>query len=496
MNFNFLGIGITNLGKRNIQYFFSNCSFCGKFSKIESYDVTSYFSIIFPLYPLKDRKTIKCHRCYKKNSQSLKEFNANHKEALSPILKEYLADPHSDPKAENLLVGFINHYDKNGFLDTVAKMKKIFCREPAIIEAIGDTYLFFTCLQDAEKSYLSSLAINDNPVVREKLGLTLILQSRPHEAWSYLDHIVTQHKEKGLWLLSLLVGAYQANGMHEEAINILDHWQESFPEYTLYQKYLLISQKNSGKKKKVKSRLLSIFKKVAPRKGISSKTAHLFGLPSYPLILILLVVIIKVCFATVTEAKVFLVNGLNYDCRFKLNNNTYHIPKLSYQELTLTHGKYKIEESCDSYNFPTQKLIVKNCWDGWNRPVIVINPDRLAVLVEGKRRYFYINKEEDLALKLYYGKNLYMFDKDEEFFKDFKNPEGISLILSCTSKGIMETKLSLWDTAKPAETIKLLEKHLNKTSLTFFLERYLSYHQTEIPSGIYRSYLANLNQKK
>ena len=345
MEFHFLGIGITLLGKRNIHYFFANCHFCGKFSKIESYDVTAYFSILIPLLPTNDRKVIKCHRCFKKKIASLKDFQTSKQQALEPIYKEYLDDPHSDPKAERLLVGLMKFYDQEGFLGIIAKIKGIFQSEAALMAAIGDTYLFFTHLQDAKRSYSLSLEKNDHPLVREKLGLTLILQSRPQEAWPYLDHIISQHKEKSLWLLSLLVGSYQANGMHQEALNILDYWQDSFPEYTLYQKYLWLSQKHARDNRKIRSKLLAIFSKAVPKKGISATTAHLFAVPFYPILLVLLAMIIRIAFTEATEGKVYLVNGLNRAYQVKINEHAYTLQKFGYQSLSLVQGHYTIKSA-------------------------------------------------------------------------------------------------------------------------------------------------------
>jgi hypothetical protein len=489
MEFHILGIGIIYLGKRNIQYFFSNCHFCGKFSKIASYDITAYLSILIPLFPINDRKIIKCHRCYKKKDESLKDFQANKKNDQEPIFKEYLDDPHSDPKAEKLLVVLMKYYDKEGFLGIIAKIKRVFQNEAALMAAIGDTYLFFTYLQDAERSYLSSLSNDNNPVVREKLGLTLILQSHPSEAWPYLDHIINQRKEKGLWLLSLLVGSFQANGMHQEALNILAFWKDSFPEYILYQKHLRVSQKYAGNKRKIRSKLLATFSKAVPKKGISATTAHFFAVPFYPLLLVLLVIIIHIAYTEATEGKIYLVNGLNRAYQVKINDHTYWVQKLSNKSISLLQGHYTIKTADGSLRFSPLTLEIKINYDGWNRPVLVVNLDRLALITQEQRRYYYLTRQEELPLKLFYGKSLYRFKKVDAFFTSSQGPKGISLLQSCTPKGVLQSRLHLWNTLEPTGTIKLLEKYLDQNERNIYFQRYLRNIKSEKSAEVYQKYL-------
>ena len=105
--------------------------------------------------------------------------------------------------------------------------------------------------------------------------------------------------------------------------------------------------------------------------------------------------------------------------------------------------------------------------------MLVVNPDRLVVLTWEQIRYYELTRQEDLPLKLFYGKPLYRFEKTDIFFTHLQGPKGIPLLLSYTPSGVVQSRLQIWNTLKSTETIKLLEKYLDQNERIIYLQRYL-----------------------
>src|SRR5437667_447390 len=106
--------------------------------------------------------------------------------------------------------------------------------------------------------------------VREQLALTLLKEGRPQDAEPYLRHILDQRLKEDAGMLFLLVEGYQAQGMHGEALALMDRRDAAFPEFAHskdYQKQRRISEKYQNTDKRIASAFLSESGKTGYREG-------------------------------------------------------------------------------------------------------------------------------------------------------------------------------------------------------------------------------------
>src|SRR5262249_55410380 len=96
-------------------------------------------------------------------------------------------------------------------------------QEDAAIQAqMAAGYAYFARHEDAAARYMAALAIEENPHLRKRLAVELLKLGRPEKARPLLQFILDEGRRDDLGMIYLLVEGYQAEGMHQEALDIMD----------------------------------------------------------------------------------------------------------------------------------------------------------------------------------------------------------------------------------------------------------------------------------
>ena len=94
----------------------------------------------------------------------------------------------------------------------------------------------------------------------EQLALTLLKQGRPAEALPFVRHVIDNKKKTSAGLVYVLVDGYQSQGLHEEALALMDERDQAFPEFATakdYKRQRKTSLRYRATGKKTRSTLLA-----------------------------------------------------------------------------------------------------------------------------------------------------------------------------------------------------------------------------------------------
>ena len=379
------GIGTWYYGRRCIHRLKNTCEFCNRMGELESYDTTLYFTVLYiPIVPLSQKRILySCPYCRKHRVTNLKQWEAAKAQAIAQLMDKLGKAP-DDRETIREAIALAHSYQDEVLFDKLADGLASHWLEDATIQAqLGAAYSYFARREEAEAAFRASLAVEDNPETRRQLGLTLMRQGRPEDALPYLRHILDEKIRDRAGLIYLLVEAYQAQGLHETALELMDRRDAAFPD--------LVDDKDVKKQRKVSERYQASGKKVAaPHLDESGKTGYREGnwtvrLPRIiaPLVILGLVVCyLGAAIWTGQARQVYLVNGWDLPYTVAING----------RQESLLPGKPKairVAEGDISIEFPDGKIALEpiHCHietPFFSRPfarqTFVINPDQVAIL--------------------------------------------------------------------------------------------------------------------
>src|SRR5262249_37598899 len=151
------------------------------------------------------------------------------------------------------------YQDEPLFDQLIAPLAKERPGDAAIQTLLADGYAYFSHWPEAEQAYRNALAVEDNETVREQLGWALLKQGRPEAARPLMHHILDKKISASAGTIYFLVLAYQGEGLHEEALALMDKRDEAFPEFVNTKEYVKqrkLSLRHRNSQKKVRSALL------------------------------------------------------------------------------------------------------------------------------------------------------------------------------------------------------------------------------------------------
>ena len=381
------GVGTWYYGKRNVHRLRNVCPQCSAVGDLESYDTTLYFVVVFvPLLPLARKRVMdSCPSCGAHRVMPLAAWDKAKSEGLTGALDRLQAAP-GDREAVLNALGTAATFQNEALLAVAADAQAT--HHPAdagLLSTLGDVNGYFARHDAAAAAYLESLKSEDDPRVSEQLGLTLLRLGNPAAAAGCFEHVVAGADGERLWMVYQLVVAYQAKGLHPEALALLDRVTAAFPAVAAdngWRKLRQKSEKDRGRGRAVgKSLLLE-----GPRAGVSEGSWLKWLFPR--LILPLLVL----AFAgwhtwrslSLAEARpMYLLNGSPKAYTVAVNGVPYTLPPGVPRPVELPEGALKFApDSGAAWLEPVEVAVTSSFWvRPYDRTRVVINPDRLAVLV-------------------------------------------------------------------------------------------------------------------
>jgi hypothetical protein len=268
----------------------------------------------------------------------------------------------------------------------------------------------------------------------------LLKQHRPEEAAPYLEHILAQKQVAGIGMIFLLIEGYQQEGMHEQALALIERRDKTFPEFAddkTYRKQRKLSERYQHSGKKIKSAYLSESGKTGYREG--GWTALLPRVVAPIIILGLLCWYLIAAYTMGQSRNVYLVNGAGKPYQVAVNGREWslrpgqataiHIPEgtvnLEFRDPHLAAGTLTCEVQTSFLTRP------------FSRPTFVINPDQLAVLVWQEAVYAETATPPRRQPQLHLGETLYTFKGIDYEFAPFPQT------LTMKGKEVIKTRVSL-----------------------------------------------------
>ncbi|MEK7484475.1 MAG: hypothetical protein AABZ60_09110 [Planctomycetota bacterium] len=455
------GIGTWYWGKRNIYKEAGSCEFCKAFCELSSYDTTLYFVIVFvPIFPLGKKRILKqCSRCEQHRVLKLKEWHQNKAKSIEEAFTQF----RSSPTPENLTMTLsllMSYQDKKSFEDLAQTVEKQMSQNVDLLDTLGAGYEKFGALDKAEAAYRQSLRITPSPSIQNILGRALLLQNRPDEAKTVLQRILIEKKLDQIGYLFLLVEGFQAQGRHQDALDVLNDCKRAFPEvssdaglkgeWTQYQK---LAEKHSDRNKKIKAPHLIVANNRAYQRG--EWKASIPGLISLGLFLLIIFAFLSSASNAGSNRKFFLVNGLHRPYQILINGQKLPLSATSYREIYLSEGTIQFQIEDPEIKTPLQSVQVETSF--WSRPfnnyTFIINPDQTALLIREETTYS-VNPNPNMVnpYKIYTGSDFYKFEGLDFEFAVF--PETYSL--SSKTATVKKTRIELLSKATPEENLPLL----------------------------------------
>ncbi len=381
------GVGTWYYGKRNVHRLRNVCPQCSAVGDLESYDTTLYFVVVFvPLLPLARKRVMdSCPSCGAHRVMPLKAWDKAKAEGLTGAL-DRLRDAPGDREAIQNALGTAATFQNEALLAVAADA--LATHRPAdagLLATLGDVNGYFARHDAAAAAYIESLKAEDNPRVSEQLGLTLLRLGNPAAAAGCFEHILTGADGERLWMGYQLAVAYQAKGLHPEALAWLDRVTAAFPAVAADKEWRKLRQKSErdrGRGRRVgKSLLLE-----GPQAGLSEGSWLKWLFPR--LILPLLVL----AFAgwhtwrslSLAEARpMYLLNGTPKAYTVAVNGVPYTLPPGVVKTVELPEGVITMApESGAAWLEPVEVTVTSSFWARpYDNTRVVLNPDRLALLV-------------------------------------------------------------------------------------------------------------------
>ncbi len=424
------GVGTAYWGKSNLEVRRDACEQCQTVGDLKSYDTTKYFVLLFlPLIPLGKQRIIDhCSKCTRHQAIKLKEWQRLRRDSVREVVAAYEKSPREAELAQTAIQTCAFYQDREAFVGLAGKILSSFGDDAEIVAYVGSTLRYFGHFSEAEAAYRKSLAIDDDPEVREALGVTLLRLGRPDDAWPQLEHLFRSEDPSGVGALFLLVEGYQAEGRHGDALQIIDVLVKTFPvlaDNKELRKYRKQSRKHQRSGKRIASAAL------APAKATSgtdwgSRAAVLM----WPLLLLLIVVPVTwFAFRSAREHQVFLVNGLPERYAVRLAGDTHHLPPGRGIPVRVAQRvDHVVEVFGDGPALePVSFRLDLSWWQSWwGDHTFVVNPDRLAVLYWQQVEYAENpNPERENPYHLRAGESFYSYQGVDYEFRDF--PDEIEL---------------------------------------------------------------------
>jgi len=225
MPFTYNGIGTHYYGRRHREVRYGTCEHCGRQTRLESYETTLWFVIGFlPILPLKRVMVFDyCTRCSRHRYVPLAQWQTIQQEAVDKSRQAAEAAPDDAAAAmEHQQTLATCHQDAeaeaaaNDLLDRFGDRADVQMHAGAWYEKAGRDAEADACFQRA-------LAIDPTDrAARRAVAIGHLQHGRPDAARALLDFMEAPGPDQDAGVLVLLAKAYQRDGRHEEALDLLE----------------------------------------------------------------------------------------------------------------------------------------------------------------------------------------------------------------------------------------------------------------------------------
>jgi tetratricopeptide (TPR) repeat protein len=424
------GIGTWYWGKRNLATWHDTCEHCGRSVELRSYDTTLYFVFLFvPILPLGKKHVFdECPSCRKHRVSKLQDWEEHRQRTIEAAEEAFRLAPQDAGAARALIATLLAFREQERFAALAPNLRKAFALEPEALALLGTAHRAFGDLGAAEQCLLASLGLQNDPDVREQLGLNLIEQMRPDDARRHIQPLLDARAPERVPAVLHLVRGYQAVGDHREALRVLDTCQSVFPHLAQereIQKLRRTSEKleRSGRPHGAKEILRT------PAQRSRSSLGTWFARLALPgLALLLLLGYAYEADRLGRERPVWLLNGLTQPYEVEIAGQRHKLRPQRPERIEIPEGEVLLRVLDAAVDEPEQRHTLRTelLTRPLDDPLFVLNPDRAALVTREETVY---SKRPSAGAaggqELLVGESFYRFEGINYVFQEF--PETMKL---------------------------------------------------------------------
>ncbi|MHC5055052.1 MAG: zinc ribbon domain-containing protein [Planctomycetota bacterium] len=462
------GIGTWYWGKKNYHRAMGTCEGCGAYVELSSFDTTLYFVVFFvPVIPLRRKRVIRqCPGCTRHGSMSMTEWEEAKRKAAEDAAAK-LRDGADLPAAVQEAVGALVAFeDEEAFLTLARRVRDRIGGDAEALATLGAGYACFGRAAEAEAAYRASLAVEDDPRVRETLAGNLITQGRPDEAAPLLTHVIAEKRREQVGDLYVLAAGYQAKGMHREALALLDGVAAAFPgeeSEADFRRLRKMSRRHEATGKPVRSPFVASARRGRPKGALSPKAWAALGSAAA---VAALTIYLAVAWWAGRSRDVWLVNGIARAYDVSVSGEVHTIPPMSPLKIALAEGDIRVKVLDEKLGLPEETCRIRTPF--LSRPFIdrtyVINPDRVAIVLKETAIYSAAPRSGSGSQRVLVGRVLHEFKDIDYEFEPFPGS------LSTERSRLIKRRVTQLRDHSPAETIALLKATLKPAEFISYLE--------------------------
>lgn len=379
------GIGTWYWGKRNIRVRRDVCAMCSRPADLRSYDTTLYFVFLFvPVLPLR-RVHVRneCSKCKQHQVVKRKEWERTRQRVLGEALAACRDHPRDPERVREAISAAVAFEDEPALAEVASIASETLAGNASVQDWLAEAYALFGHADLAELAYRTSLSLVEDPEVALRLGENLLRTGRAAMGWEVIRPLITPDQPERAGAAYLAATAFQAEGDHARALEVLDHCVGVLPDLADDKGQLELRKKSSkhlASGKRIPSALIRGDGSVRTKEG-----GLLSRLPAMiPLVLVVLLIagFSAISLSKAGHRRVYLVSGLDDESRVTIDGRGYQLGPHHVQEITLPEGTHSVSVTVWGTSTPPELFSFRSSFLGrpFDRRVFVVNADRLALL--------------------------------------------------------------------------------------------------------------------
>ena len=400
------GFGTWYYGKENVHLEWGTCQYCHNITTLVSYDTQRYLvGLYVPLIPFGRYRILReCPACTKHKAAKLKNWESAKAEAREKALAMVRNPPDTREAVDEAVGGVIAFHDVDTWNEVVPYLVEHYPNDPDMASLIGSGYHFFNHLEEAANALRASLEAKEDADTRRELGLVLIRLRRAVEAHEVLRPLLVARHPENLQHWYLLAAAYQAEGEHRTALDLVNEANRQYPETA--------SDKAWKELKKTSEKHLDSGKAIVP-KILKTDTQHVretsapiarFAGPA--VLLALLIVFAVWSYNTSQHHQLFLVNGLERPYNVQWDGQTHKLTRNGVLPLDAAEGEHTVAAADIGLEAQTISIEANAFTRPFTKPVFVVNPDQVAPIIRESMEYIDVRvsgRDGEYESELYVG---------------------------------------------------------------------------------------------
>lgn len=381
------GCGTWYYGKENVHLEWGACEHCRRVTTLLSYDTQRYIvGLGVPLIPFGRYRVLRqCGACTKHKAAKLPVWEKAKAEAREKALQMVQNPPDSRDAVDETVGGVLAFHDVDTFNEIVPFLVERYPNDPDMVGLIGSGYHFFGRLEEASNALRASLNAKEDVATRRELCLVLIRLRRAEEAHEVLRPLLAAGQPENLWHWFLLAAAYQANGNHRAALDLVSEANRLYPETA--------SEKEWKAFRKTSEKHLDSGKPVVPKilqtdtQQVRESNAPIARFAGPVVVLALVIGFAVWSYYTSQHHKLFLVNGLDRAYDVQWDGETYKLARKGVLPLETDEGQHTV--AAPDIGLDAEKITIDaNAFSRpFASPIFVVNPDRVAPIIREMLEY-------------------------------------------------------------------------------------------------------------